>query len=511
MVAASVGSWKTEQVGFEVGGRVEFVVERNTEVSGQIFDSEGARVFSGTPIARIENERYKLNVALAEAELARAQQELAVANTNLRETIPAQIEAATARKVLAAAEYGRQERLFNSNAGSKGDLDVALADLNTAEAQVREANASELAKGAEIKSLEASVSKAEQSVRDAKRDLEDCTLYSSFRGLIAETAVVPGSVVTAGQAVATLQMMDPIKVELEVSADQSRRLRRTEIFPVHVTMPDGQTEIHDGYLYRIDSIADPSTRTFTLTLLLINPKLRASTNPDDATTSEIWRLDLPFVQGDDSEALFVVENAILTDKIGPYLWQITNATIQNRSLEREVFTVRKLRIDKGERRVPYFGDFVFQEVIVSDPEFDPKVNLVTGEIQVGNGVPNEWEGEEVTLDSGVRWMLRPGDLVKVDLSDNSITEGYYVPSDAIARKDGEAAIFVIESAGEQTVAKRIPIMFTDTEAKSTTASLRRVVPMGDVPLEGLQYVVKGAHYLIDGESVTVVSAGESDQ
>jgi multidrug resistance efflux pump len=100
---------------------------------------------------------------------------------------------------------------------------------------VKELEALGKSKQAEIESLKSAVLQANQSLRDAQRNLEDCTLYSSFRGQVAEVSVVPGSVVKAGEPVVTLQMMDPIKIEMEVSAQQSRRLRRTDVHPVHVT------------------------------------------------------------------------------------------------------------------------------------------------------------------------------------------------------------------------------------------------------------------------------------
>ena len=53
-----------------------------------------------------------------------------------------------------------------------------------------------------------------------------------------QVMVVPGSVVAAGQGVAMLQMMDPIKVEMEVSAEESRRLRNRQRLPVRLTMED---------------------------------------------------------------------------------------------------------------------------------------------------------------------------------------------------------------------------------------------------------------------------------
>ena len=81
MVSASVGSWKTEQIGFEVSGRIDYVVEPNTEIEGRISDKEGNVITKGTPVGQIESERYSLQVAMAKAEVTRAEQNLLAAKT----------------------------------------------------------------------------------------------------------------------------------------------------------------------------------------------------------------------------------------------------------------------------------------------------------------------------------------------------------------------------------------------------------------------------------------------
>ncbi|MEM6692992.1 MAG: HlyD family efflux transporter periplasmic adaptor subunit, partial [Planctomycetota bacterium] len=265
LVTASVGSWKTEEIGFEVAGRVQFVVEENTPITGRIYDSKGQSVSAGTPIARLESERFALQVARAKSEVTSAEQTLRAAETERDLSIPAQIASAEASKTLAERDYKRSASLISQNAASQGEVDRDKAELDSATAQVEQLKAVEEAKQAEVESLKSAVQQAKQNLRDAERDLEDCTLYSSFTGQIADVSVVPGSVVSSGAPVVTLQMMDPIKVDLEVSASQSRRMNRTEIYPVHVTMPDGSIEIHEGFLHQVDALADPLMRTYTLT------------------------------------------------------------------------------------------------------------------------------------------------------------------------------------------------------------------------------------------------------
>jgi len=290
LVSASVASWKTEEIGFEVGGRVEWVAEPNTDVEGRVVDSEGNVIVEGTPIAGIESERYRLQVDSANADLARAEQNVAVAQIELEKSLPSQLLAAEADKKLAETELERSRRLKQQNAGSQADVDRAEANYQSAVSKIDQIEASKKAKAAEVASLEFQVKHARQTLRDAERSLEDCTLYSSFRGQIADVAVVPGSVVSSGQAVATVQMMDPIKIEVEVSAADSRRLRTRQRLPLHVTQPDGSITQADGFLYLVDPIADPQMRTYTLTLVMLNEKTSAESATDQdaniATTDQ---------------------------------------------------------------------------------------------------------------------------------------------------------------------------------------------------------------------------------
>ncbi|MEM1067295.1 MAG: HlyD family efflux transporter periplasmic adaptor subunit [Planctomycetota bacterium] len=511
LVTASAAAWKTEELGFEVSGRVEFVVDQNAEIECRTRDASGNLILAGTPIARIESERYELAVATAKAAVTRAEQDLAVAQTDLDQTIPAQIDAANASVELARVEYDRSKRLRAQNAGSQSNLDSAKASFQNAAAELKQLIAAEKSQKAQIESYTSAVLQAQQDLRDAERDLEDCTLYSSFRGKVAESSVVPGSVVSAGAPVVTLQMMDPIKVELEVSGEQSRKLQRTQALPVYVTMPDGSVQVTDGFLHQIDPSADELTRTFTLTILVLNQTLAKTATTNVATTQDIWRLDLPFIPGANPGDLYVEESSILTDDQGAYLWQITNATIQRRSSKNSVFDVRKLRVTPGEVKVPYLGELIFQQIQVQDEQFDPSKNLVVGKLSVDGMKANQWNGNQVLLDSVNRWMLRPGDLVKVDLSGGASPSGLFVPMDAISRKSGKTSIFVIDSSGETSVARRVPVDVASGELESTASSLRRIEPIGDVALEGMQYVTKGSHFLIDGETVSVVADSEAGE
>ena len=106
----TVASWKTDQLGFEVSGRVEFVVEPETNISGDVSAGEGGVSARGTELARLDPTRYELGVESAKAEIATAEKQREAAQIELDSVIPAQQEAAQAQFVLAKTEMERNEK-----------------------------------------------------------------------------------------------------------------------------------------------------------------------------------------------------------------------------------------------------------------------------------------------------------------------------------------------------------------------------------------------------------------
>lgn len=513
LVTASVASWKTEEIGFEIEGRVEWVVEPNVDVEGRVVDGAGNLIVEGTPIAEIDRERYQLQVDTAEADVERAKQSVAAAEIELEKNLQSQLRAAEAETKLAQSQLERSRQLLDQNAGTKSDVDRDEANLQSAVARIEQVQALQKAKQAEIRSLELQIKQAEKALQDAERNLQDCTLFSSFRGQIADVSVVPGSVVNAGKPVATVQMMDPIKIELEVSAADSRRLRKRQRLPVRVTQADGGVTEEDGFLYLVDPVADPRTRTFTLTLLMLNRKTNPESDESDdsniAKTDQSWRVDFRFLPGAQDGILYAIDQSIHEDQEGHYVWRIDSLSANESLPPDRLVKVSKMRIEKGKAKLPFLGNWLFQDIKILDDSFDPSKHLIAGKL-TGTGVDaDDWDGDTILIDRGNQWMIRPGDLVQVDLSDRNIEPGYYVPMDAISFDGDKTSVFVVENSRENATVKQVEIKLVDARGAEVTSSMRRIEPLSEsVSLEGLEVVLRGAHYLVDGERVTVTGSGE---
>lgn len=509
-VSAPVASWKTEEIGMEVGGRIEWVAEPNTSIEGRVVDKDGNVIVEGTPIARIDKERYELQMKSADAQVARATSSIASANIELTRSLPAQIAAAEAEKKRSLIELNRSKRLLEKSAGAKSNVDRDEAAYSSADSKVEQLKANLKGKEADLQSLEAQLLQADDSLREAERSLEDCTLYSSFRGQIASVSVVPGSVLSTGQPVATIQMMDPIKVEVEVSAEDSRRLRNRQRLAVQVTREDGTIEEQDGYLYLVDPTADPLTRTFTLTLLMMNRRITDDEDTSNlATIDQTWRVDFQFLPGAEDGKLYLSHDAILNDETGPFIWRLDDMHVGGQIPQDRRLKVSKLRVKLGPTKLPFLGNWIFQEIIVDDESFDSKTTLIAGKLVAPDGKPDAWNGDSVLVQNEGQWMLRPGDLVKVNLAENDIQAGIYVPMNAIAYEAEKTFLFLLSEGSESTV-ERIEVVIDDDGTRGTSAV--RAVSAADksVELSGRRYVSQGAHYLRDGERVRVVEAGLSE-
>tara|TARA_R110002049_G_scaffold46487_1_gene135124 strand:+ start:67568 stop:69202 length:1635 start_codon:yes stop_codon:yes gene_type:complete len=514
LVSASVASWKTEEIGFEVGGRVEWVAEPNTSIEGRVIDGDGNVIIEGTPVAAIESERYQLHVDSAKAELARAKQNVEVAIIELEKSLPSQLRAAEIERDLAQTELNRSQRLKDQNAGSQADVDRGAANYETALSRIEQIEATRKAKVADIESLRFQVKQAEQALRDAQRNLEDCTLYSSFRGQVANIAVVPGSVVTSGQPVATVQMMDPIKIEVEVSAEDSQRLSKRQRLTLLVKHADGSVQMHDGFLYLVDPVADLSTRTFTLTLLMLNQNTRhssdAGNNESVAVTDQAWRTLFSFLPGADQGLTFAIEEAIHADELGPFVWKIENFRVGESMPKDRLAKVSKLRVRLGSTKLPFLGNWLFQQIEFPNDEFDAEQDLIAGKLSGIDGPVSQWDGDEILIERSSPWLVRPGDIVQVDLSDEDAEPGFFVPMDAISQSGDKHYLFVIDKSADQTIARRVEIVLAEKRQDSRLSSLLRIQAADDaIDLDGVQFVTQGTHYLVDLEPVNVIATSQS--
>jgi membrane fusion protein, multidrug efflux system len=227
----------------ELPGRVTAYVTADVrpQVNGIITErlfTEGGDVAKGQALYRIDPKPYQAALDQAKAQLANAQ----------------------ANVVTARLQAQRYADLVKINAISRQDNDNAQAAYGQAAANVQQYRA---------------------AVEAAQINLGYTTVRAPVSGRIGRSLVTIGALATSGQttALATIQALDPIYVDVTQSADELLRLRRQlsqgdatkGATRVSVVLSDGQRYPVEGELRFAEAQVDPTTGSVILRALFPNP------------------------------------------------------------------------------------------------------------------------------------------------------------------------------------------------------------------------------------------------
>lgn len=492
LVAGSVESWKKELVGFRVSGRVRFVREAGNNIQARSVDGGGELAGSGGLLGSLENERYQLRVKEAQARVDSIAAEGRALRTDIEQTIPSELEEIQAEYDRAKTEYWRQRRLLNKGVGTQKRVDDARTQFKTAEARLAQVRSKRNEKKAQLASIEAQVVAAEEALRRAQIDLADTELYAPFNGQISKVHVIPGGFVEKGQPVVTVQMMDPVKVQVAVSPDIDRQVHFNDLMKIYV---DGLKEPINGWVWNKDTVADAATRTFMITLLVRNRQVEVDRPPElDGKefhrTPSLWNVEF---EHDDGRAPFFTNDETLgRDEEGYFVWKADGLSIAD--LDRTfnpVFRVKKVRVKLGSRRLRLLQLLDYRE-LEDLGGLDPKTDLLAGKL------PADVEDGDTIMLSRKRWLLRPGQLVRVDLHHGRMPAGFYVPAQAVIKDAAGHHVFVVEERpnGEERAAR------VAVRLGATVGTFQAVEPVAEGGLaRDMKLIVDGAHYLRDGEAV----------
>ncbi len=265
------------------------VVELRARVEGALESidfEEGKPVRKDQVLYQIDSREYKANLATAEADLAkaRANLELALEQVSVR-SAEAALLAAQAMDVKEKKEAERYEYLVGQNAASQQDLDVeiAQAQVSTADVQVREAalTNAKITERVGIESARAAVEAAEATVIKAKLNLEYCTIKSPIDGLIGRTVVDPGNLVGRGESTLlnTVSSVDPIWVNFALSESEYLFLMKRHspdeepksAAEMELILADESVYPEKGTFRMADRAVDTETGTLSLVASFPNP------------------------------------------------------------------------------------------------------------------------------------------------------------------------------------------------------------------------------------------------
>jgi len=231
----------------ELTGRTSanLVAEVRPQVSGIIkkrLFTEGSDIQAGQVLFQIDPALYQAALGNAKASLARSEANLAAL----------QLRAERLRELLA------------DKAVSQQDYDNALATLKQTQADIQYGKA---------------------TLETASINLEYTSIKSPIAGRIGRSNFTEGALVTANQplALATVQQMDPIYVDVAQSTSDILRLRRkfqegqldrngSNQQKVKLLLDDGTEYPWKGSMQFRDVTVDPSTGSVILRIIFPNPK-----------------------------------------------------------------------------------------------------------------------------------------------------------------------------------------------------------------------------------------------
>lgn len=274
------------------------VAEIRPQVSGLIqkrLFTEGSEVEAGETLYQIDPAPFQTALDSALAALSRAE-------ANLPAT---------------KARAARFEELLSDNAVSRQNYDDAKAAVHQVEADIQTWQA---------------------AVQAARINLGYTKITAPISGRIGKSNVTDGAIVTAYQpiALATIQQLDPIYVDVPQSTTELLRLQKrltagrlvregTDQNTVQLLLEDGTMYDQEGTLQFRDVSVDPTTGSVTLRMVFPNPE--GVLLPGMFVRSLVK-------EGVDSQAILIPQQAVLRDPRGnPYDLIVDDAgTVQMRPL-----------------------------------------------------------------------------------------------------------------------------------------------------------------------------------
>ncbi len=263
------------------------VAEIRPQISGLLLKrlfTEGSNVEAGQVLYRIDPAPFQAAVENAKASLTATQK----AADRARAALAASIAGVSRQKAtldLAKTNRQRYEDLVKDRAVSVSEYDRTETDTAVAEAALKEAQAQVQSNKVAVAAAKAAIEQARAALKTARINLGYTKITAPISGRIGRSTVTEGAIVTAYQpvALATIQQLDPMYVDVSQSTSELLRLkRRLEEGQLHrngknyqevgLLLEEGTRYPLKGTLQFRDVSVDPSTASVMLRIVFPNPE-----------------------------------------------------------------------------------------------------------------------------------------------------------------------------------------------------------------------------------------------
>ncbi len=209
----------------------------------------------------------------ADAQFAQKQVSLLQAEANLGSAQAAQLRA--------QQDYDRLKPLVEQDAAAKQDLDTAATALQAAQANVRASQANvdqaRLSTTTQIQSTQGKLEAQRGALETAQLRLQYGTITAPIGGVIGDTLVPVGGIVTANSAqpLSVIVPLDPIWVRFQMSEAQYLaygKKQKASTGGLQLLLADGSTFPHAGSIETVLNEVDPKTGTLEVQARFPNPE-----------------------------------------------------------------------------------------------------------------------------------------------------------------------------------------------------------------------------------------------
>ncbi len=281
----------TEQVMLttELPGRTSayLIAEIRPQVNGLIqkrLFTEGSEVKEGQVLYQIDPAPFQAALDNSAASFAVTRKAADRARAALRESTAA-LAGQRSTMELAQTNLRRYEELFRKNFVSASDRDQAATNAKVTEATLKAAEAHVESDREAVATAEAAVQQAVAALETARINLGYTRITAPISGRIGKSNVTIGAMATAYQslALATIQQLDPIYVDVSQSTSQLQELKRrleegklnqngTSQNKVKLILDKGRPYPLEGTLQFRDVTVEPTTGSVILRVVVPNPK-----------------------------------------------------------------------------------------------------------------------------------------------------------------------------------------------------------------------------------------------
>lgn len=258
----------------EVRGRVDGYIEKWLFTPGQEVHAGDALYILDVRPYQAALEQAKGNLAQSEADLEFARKQVAVAQAE------ANVAVAQANLLKAKQDLDRITPLVKDDAAAKQELDAAVAATDAGKATLNAAQANldqtRLSTRTQIASTQGKVEALRGAVKTAELNLEYATIRAPISGLIGDTLVPVGGLVTSNSAqpLTTIVPVDPIWVRFKVSEAEYLALRKRGTLTqsaLALALADNSEFPEKGRVENTVNQVDPKTGTLELQARFPNP------------------------------------------------------------------------------------------------------------------------------------------------------------------------------------------------------------------------------------------------